>query len=61
MAEDSDEYVYGTGVPMVVKPPGAGNFDKLLESIRYKGQLIVIGFLFAAIMVGLPMICSGGI
>ncbi|KAF5411300.1 MAG: Tetrahydromethanopterin S-methyltransferase subunit F [Candidatus Methanocomedens sp.] len=78
MAEGSDEYVYGKGVPMVVKPPGAGNFDKLLENIRYKGQLIarnqkldsgvaagfqglIIGFLFAVIMIGLPIVCSGGI
>ncbi|MBW6518001.1 MAG: tetrahydromethanopterin S-methyltransferase subunit F [ANME-2 cluster archaeon] len=78
MAENSDEYVYGKGVPMVVRPPGAGVFDKLLENIRYKGQLIarnqkldsgvaagfeglVIGFLFAVIMVGLPIVLSGGI
>lgn len=78
MVEDTDEYIYGKGVPMVVKPPGAGVFDKILENVRYKGQLIarnqkldsgvaagfeglVIGFLFAVIMVGLPIVLSGGI
>ncbi len=40
MADETDEYVYGKGVPMVVNPPGAPIFDKLLEDIRYRGQLI---------------------
>ncbi|MCL7415081.1 MAG: tetrahydromethanopterin S-methyltransferase subunit F [ANME-2 cluster archaeon] len=72
-----EEYVYGRGVPMVVKPPASGVFDKLVENIRYKGQLIarnqkldsgvaagfeglVIGFLFAVIMIGLPIVLRGG-
>lgn len=63
---------------MVVKPPASGAFDKLLEDIRYKGQLIarnqkldsgvasgfsglVIGFAFAILMIGLPIIIQGGI
>jgi len=78
MAEETDEYVYDKGVPMVVNPPGAANFDKLLEDIRYRGQLIarnqkldsgvsfgfkglVIGFVFAVIMIGLPIIVRGGL
>ncbi len=77
MAEETEEYVYGKGVPMVVNPPGAANFDNLLEDIRYRGQLIarnqkldsgvsfgfkglVIGFVFAVIMIGLPIIVRGG-
>jgi tetrahydromethanopterin S-methyltransferase subunit F len=40
MADETDEYVYDKGVPMVVTPPGAPIFDKLLEDIRYRGQLI---------------------
>ncbi|MDF1558387.1 MAG: tetrahydromethanopterin S-methyltransferase subunit F [ANME-2 cluster archaeon] len=72
-----EEYVYDRGVPMVVKPPASGVFDKLVENIRYKGQLIarnqkldsgvaagfeglVIGFLFAVIMIGLPIVLRGG-
>ena len=78
MAEETDEYVYDKGVPMVVNPPGAANFDILLEDIRYRGQLIarnqkldsgvsfgfkglVIGFVFAVIMIGLPIIVWGGL
>lgn len=78
MAEETDEYVYGKGVPMVVRPPMAAVFDKLIEDIRYRGQLIarnqkldsgvsrgfkglVIGFLLAVIMVGLPIIVKGGL
>ncbi len=78
MAEETGEYVYGKGVPMVVKPPGAAIFDTLLEDIRYRGQLIarnqkldsgvsfgfkglVIGFVFAVVMIGLPIIIKGGL
>jgi len=78
MAEEIEEIVYGKGVPMVVKPPGATIFDTLLEDIRYRGQLIarnqkldsgvsfgfkglVIGFVFAVIMIGLPIIVKGGL
>ena len=78
MAEETGEYVYGKGVPMVVKPPGAPILDKLLEDIRYRGQLIarnqkldsgvssgfkglVIGFVLAVIMIGLPIIVKGGL
>ena len=78
MAEETEEYVYDKGVPMVVNPPGAPIFDKLLEDIRYRGQLIarnqkldsgvssgfkglVIGFVFAVIMIGLPIIVKGGL
>lgn len=77
MAEETLEYQYGTGVPMVVKPPASAIFDSLVEEIRYKGQLIArnqkldsgvaagikgfaIGFLLAAIMVGLPLLIEGG-
>jgi tetrahydromethanopterin S-methyltransferase subunit F len=77
MAEETKEYVYDKGVPMVVKPPGAVIFEKLLEDIRYRGQLIarnqkldsgvscgfkglVFGFVFAVIMIGLPIIVKGG-
>ena len=78
MAEETEEYVYGKGVPMVVTPPGAAIFDTLLEDIRYRGQLIarnqkldsgvsfgfkglVIGFVFAVVMIGLPIIVKGGL
>lgn len=78
MADETDEYVYDKGVPMVVTPPGAPIFDKLIEDIRYRGQLIarnqkldsgvsrgfkglVIGFVFAVIMIGLPIIVWGGL
>ena len=78
MAEETGEYVYEKGVPMVVKPPGAAVLDRLLEDIRYRGQLIarnqkldsgvssgfnglVIGFLLAVIMIGLPIIVKGGL
>jgi tetrahydromethanopterin S-methyltransferase subunit F len=78
MAEETKEYVYEKGVPMVVKPPGATVLDRLLEDIRYRGQLIarnqkldsgvssgfnglVIGFLLAVIMIGLPIIVKGGL
>jgi tetrahydromethanopterin S-methyltransferase subunit F len=77
MAEETKEYVYDKGVPMVVNPPMIAIFEKLIEDIRYRGQLIarnqkldsgvssgfkglVIGFVLAVIMIGLPIIVKGG-
>ncbi len=74
-----DDYVYDQGVPMVVNPPAIAIFEKLLEDMKYRGQLIarnqkldsgvsvsgfkgvILGFLFAVIMIGLPIVLAGGI
>jgi tetrahydromethanopterin S-methyltransferase subunit F len=73
-----DKYVYNQGVAMVVNPPAIAIFEKLIEDIKYRGQLIarnqkldsgvtvsgfkgiVLGFLFAVIMIGLPIVIAGG-
>jgi len=72
MAKDNDDNA-GSGVPLVINPP-MSTIDALMDSIRYRGQLIVrnqrldsavnatgfvgftIGFLFAILMVGLPLV-----